>query len=395
MSSPRFAAFSERGAAVAGEQATGKLVDYLMQLGRGARFTPERIAADLDLDPQIVADLIAVACSDEVGVLVAAPQVLCPTCGERLDGDGLEAAIEAEGEVDCPECNQPIASPAALPSEERYRLSVEADAAVASHQEAERTKPRLTAVILCALLVELTAVREEFERHTQVDETVAEGGEIYLTGVFVGEHVAWEVRVACSERSNSAAAAALANAVNNFKPDVAVFGGVAGGIPAKVKLGDVVAADTVFEYDQGKETGQGYEARPVQMPSAFNLRQAAIHVADRGRWRERLPAVAGEATPSAYVEPIASGGKVIAASDSPTAALIARIAPRAVAVETEGAGFLAAAHRFQNVSAIVVRGISDLLDGKQASDSAGLQSRAAEHAAAFAFELLHRFHPPG
>jgi nucleoside phosphorylase len=229
-----------------------------------------------------------------------------------------------------------------------------------------------------------------------VGEQVIEGGGIYLTGELAGAHVRWEIRAACSERSNPAAAASLANAINNFKPEVALFVGVAGGIAGKVGLGDVVAATTVFDYDQGKETAAGYEPRELQLHSSFNLTQRAFHVAAAGHWPDRIvPPEAGAAAAfPVHVEPIAAGGKVIAATASPPAELIASIAPRAVAVETESAGFLAAVRRFQRVSGIVVRGVSDLRDGKQASDAQGWQPRAAARATAFAFELLDQFQPP-
>jgi nucleoside phosphorylase len=92
-----------------------------------------------------------------------------------------------------------------------------------------------------------------------------------------------------------------------------------------------------------------------------------------------------------HVEPIAAGGKVIASSSSSTTELITNIASRAVAVETEGAGFLAAVQRFGDVSGIVVRGISDMCDGKSDYEDREWQPRAASRAAAFAFELLRQF----
>ena len=57
----------------------------------------------------------------------------------------------------------------------------------------------------------------------------------------------------------------------------------------------------------------------------------------------------------------------------------------------EGRGILEVAHANQQVSALIIRGISDLIDGKSRADEGGFQEIAARHASAFAFEVLGKF----
>jgi len=60
----------------------------------------------------------------------------------------------------------------------------------------------------------------------------------------------------------------------------------------------------------------------------------------------------------------------------------------------EGSGFLRAAWRENITNAVVIRGISDLLVGKEQTDRASWQIIAAKHAAAFAFKLLTHYGKP-
>lgn len=61
----------------------------------------------------------------------------------------------------------------------------------------------------------------------------------------------------------------------------------------------------------------------------------------------------------------------------------------------EGWGFLEAIRSHPNVRAAIVRGISDLIDGKSEADAAGSQLQAARNASAFAFEMLAKYPPVG
>jgi nucleoside phosphorylase len=66
----------------------------------------------------------------------------------------------------------------------------------------------------------------------------------------------------------------------------------------------------------------------------------------------------------------------------------------ALAVEMEGRGFLEATHANPQVSSLIVRGISDLINDKSAIDDHIRQQIASRHASAFAFEVLAHLQLP-
>jgi nucleoside phosphorylase len=83
-----------------------------------------------------------------------------------------------------------------------------------------------------------------------------------------------------------------------------------------------------------------------------------------------------------------TGSKVVTHDLSATALLLDRYASDAVAVETEGHGFLEGAHVNPGTRALLIRGISDLLSDKDPASDTYWQPVASSHAAAFAVELL-------
>ena len=238
------------------------------------------------------------------------------------------------------------------------------------------------AVILTALPVEFNAVRAHL---TGLHEEVHKGT-VYEKGVFSANGQVWEVGIVEVGAGNYSAALEAERAITHFDPSVALFIGIAGGVK-DVKVGDVVAATRVYGYGSGK-VEQTFKARPDVGNSSHGMVQRAKAEARKKNWLNRIIGAEPGWSPSAFVGPIAAGEKVIAATESDLYEFLKNNYNDTLAVEMEGRGFLAATHANQQVLALIVRGISDLINNKSDLDDAARQEVAARHASAFAFEVL-------
>ena len=248
------------------------------------------------------------------------------------------------------------------------------------NQLSERNLP--CAVILTAISDEFRAVRAFLSSVTRVKHP---GGTIYQQGFFIDNGRTWRIAVCEIGAGNAGAALEAERAIAYFSPQVMAFVGVAGGLK-DVSIGDVVAATKIYGYEAGKAKEQ-FQTRPEVFRSSYELEQEARAAANEDTWVNRLKTRPVE-IPRAFVAPMAAGEKVVASTYSEAWSLIREHYGDALAVEMEGMGFLKAGHANQAVKAMVVRGISDLVDKKDEADATGSQAIAAERAAAFLFEIL-------
>jgi nucleoside phosphorylase len=243
------------------------------------------------------------------------------------------------------------------------------------------------AVILTALPVEYQAVRHHLW-HPQ--EEVHPESTIYERGIFRTPTQEWEVGLVETRMGTANAAFEAGRAIDYFKPSVVLFVGVAGGLK-DVAIGDVVASTKVYGYESGK-AGTSFQPRPAIGLPSYRLMQRAQSEQKKDDWLYRLP-LPPQKRPRVFVGAIAAGEKVVSSTRSDTWKLLQASYSDALAVEMEGYGFLQAIHGHSHIDALVVRGISDLINGKSRADASGSQELAALHASAFAFEVLSKLGP--
>jgi nucleoside phosphorylase len=253
-------------------------------------------------------------------------------------------------------------------------------------------------VIITALGLEYRAVRAWLAEPRRV---VHPSGTRYEVGRLNDSGSLWELALVEIGEGNPGAAALTTQAIGQFDPDIVLFVGIAGSLVDSVRLGDVVAAIRVDAYQGGKQVARQFLQRPVTWPSDWLLDQAARQVRQEGRWLDRLgdppsqmAGILAERPPEVHLKAVLAGDVVLDSRESRLYQFLRKNYNDAVAIEMEGIGLATAAHASGGVPAMIVRGISDLAGGAKAeTDAAGWQPQAAQHAAAFALELLSILSP--
>jgi nucleoside phosphorylase len=244
-------------------------------------------------------------------------------------------------------------------------------------------KPRV--VILTALLVERQAISSHL---LQLHEEIHPEGTVYWSGIFPCKGCIWDVKLVEIGPGNSGASFETERAISYFNPDVTFFTGVAGGLK-DVRIGDVVAATRVYNYESGKASVT-FQPRPEVGNSTYRMVSRARAEVGSKDWLRRIKGAMPILEPKVHVGPIAAGEKVVSSIRSTTYELLQANYGDVLAIEMEGHGFLSTTHTHQFVNALVIRGISDLIEGKSEADATNSQELASRHASAFAFQILFK-----
>lgn len=188
------------------------------------------------------------------------------------------------------------------------------------------------------------------------------------------------------------AATATADAIRRWSPRFVVLVGIAGGNAAKdVRLGDVLVADQVVDYEQQKVRESGATPRFQSYRCDARLLGAAHCLG--GEWASALAASRPDGRrPYVHFGPVLTGDKVVASSAFMKDLL--EHYPQAVGLEMEAGGAAPAAFQAANKPGFfMVRGVSDLADQQKGSKAVEQWRRHACDAACEFLVALLRSEP--
>lgn len=189
-------------------------------------------------------------------------------------------------------------------------------------------------------------------------------------------------------QGNDSMASDLPSAIQFTCPRYVFLVGIAGG-RKKVKVGDVVFANKIYNYELGVETSEGFKVRPLNGLISHQLMELARFESKNNDWQQLLnqPVTQSEVKVGA----IASGNKLLKVNEGRIEQLLDNSYEDTLAVEMEGSGFFIAAHRYsKELDVAIIRGISDTRADKDDDGMRKFRVVAAENAAAFTFHLIRK-----
>ena len=228
-------------------------------------------------------------------------------------------------------------------------------------------------VILCPVEVEFKIIRKILtnSKPTQYKKLSFDFGQI------LANSYNWNIAVIEPDLNLNLFGLKVNEAISTLSPKYVFLAGIAGGIKDP-KIGDIVIGTKAYFYEGGKETNDGFVARPRIIENKSN---ELLTIA------KRITREIKQKNTEFHFGAIASGNKVLASLDSQSIEIIKKHYNDTQALEMESYEFALAVSRLGKPY-LNIRGISDLIDGKTKSDSEGHQELASEKVADFLQQLI-------
>ncbi len=244
-----------------------------------------------------------------------------------------------------------------------------------------------TIVIQTALALEQMSVLSKLVNIREYKHPVTKT--IYKVGDYISKGNKLRIVVGRTNQTNVNAGIETERIIQHFSPSYIFFVGVAGGLK-DVAIGDIVIGTDVIGYERGKSKNE-FSSRPQFAFSSYDLEQEAVNFSTSDRWKTLSSLnvnVKFHNEILVYPGTIASGEKVVGSVDSSLYHFLKINCSHALAVEMEGLGFLEACRPYPLIKSLLIRGISDLVDGKENADKEGSQPYASKNATEFLFGLI-------
>jgi len=230
---------------------------------------------------------------------------------------------------------------------------------------------RIDFLIVSALSIEHKAILKQLHIANETHED-----RLTHLRLFQGRETPRGIALPLLEIGRIGAAVTVTKALANWDPKIVLLVGMAGGFESKnVKLGDVIVATEILDFELQKLTYEGKEIRWRTYKISPNLLDVA-RITARQKWSNNYLSA------KVHFAPILSGEKIIASN------LAARdlqgLRSDAIGVEMEGAGVALAAQETET-DFLMIRGVSDFANERK---SDFFQKDACRSAADFSIALL-------
>jgi nucleoside phosphorylase/energy-coupling factor transporter ATP-binding protein EcfA2 len=231
------------------------------------------------------------------------------------------------------------------------------------------------ALIVTTGAVESRAVRSLVE---SIEERTSPQGTVYEVGTFGS----WQVALLEIGAAGSDGATAIQKDLNELDPRLVLFVGTAGGI-REVRVGDVVAATAIHDFFDHSST-----ERSRFLDGLDHIFEQRIRAeARKQEWLERLDENRPSSTPQVRVGPLAMFKEVVS---RPSAAKDLRNRQADVLAAEMEVGWLPSFIDYLDPPRLVIRGISELWGIQGTRRTSDTWEIAANHAAAFSFQILEQ-----
>ncbi len=255
----------------------------------------------------------------------------------------------------------------------------------------QESGPWFDICIVCALAVEARAVIDEFSTHCGVSFSSAftranryqyryttirnNSGEpltvlvIWLSGMG-SEHTGLDLKSLLQE----------------FRPRFAAMTGICAGDRDRVALGDLIVAESAFQYHEGKASAAagGQMTHLLETETAASTRQVIQYVRGFDSWKQPLREVKAarldrvlepDEEPHLHIGQMASGMAV--RQDNPFPWLREQYGRKTVALDMEAGAFYGVFGAVSDIHALVVKGVCDYADREKHDDYQDYAARAS------------------